>query len=243
MSIGMLGMVAAGGAKAYADQERDRVNQENQVKLAIFSAEMQDAFAQRREERAAMQEGKLYTRGRTDALTDAASKAERDDLVAGRTEKHDLNKLEVSHGYTKELEEVKQKGLDTRASMRETRADARATTRANAPGLLKAEKTVDPYSTPTRKRLNAIQDQQDELKLKLNDVMVPTTAEQKTVLKEQIKRLVQESKQIRLEAQRSQLPDEPTNIADLYKQKTQQSTDENTRTRVRTGVIDRNSNR
>jgi len=175
MSLGMLGMMAAGGTVAYADQENRRVDQENQLKTAIFSAEMQDAFAQRREERAATREGSAYKQKRADQLADETRKWERDDVTDERKMKHELSKVDRQAAHSMKQVGAQQAGADRRAGIL-------AQARTGAKG--------DPDGTAALHKANE-QDRDKMVKLQkeLTDPMVARDKEYSKTVQERIKGL------------------------------------------------------
>lgn len=117
MALGLLGMMAGGAAVAHRDAVNAEVDLQNKAGLALFSAEMNDSFAQRIEERKAMQEQKIYDRDRSDLLADEQRKFAREDTVNERSRKHDMTKLEFQRSAALEQESMRQKGADRRGAM------------------------------------------------------------------------------------------------------------------------------
>ena len=189
--LGLLAHVAAGGATGYANAQNARTEALNRVESAMFSAEIMDMFQQRRDERMAMADEAKYQRdiARDDMTFARDREAKKEDLSA--TNAHDLKKLEVSHGYDRDLEGVRQSAINQRTKMTQDNAERRHKERL-ATGLLNtsqsrssggySQKEIDKANTTDQKRIF-------DLQKELTDPMNARNTDLSELLKQEIKRL------------------------------------------------------
>lgn len=199
--LGLLGHLAAGGASGYANAKNARTEALNRVESVVLSAEAQDLFQQRRDERM----GKLeedrhqrdiarddmkFERDRAAKKEDFGMSAEHDLRKLDAMTARDLKKLEASHGYSKDLEGVRQSAADRRARITQEGADRRAKMRAD--GLLNtgarsssnglSQKEIDRANAGDQKRIF-------DLKKELSDPLNARNTDRSELLKQEIKRL------------------------------------------------------
>lgn len=122
--MSLLGFMAAGAAMANRDAVNKDTENENAIRSMVFEAEVKDAYQQRVEQRLAANEGRIYSRNRTDTLADETRK-----LGEARED------TETQFRMQKELQKEKDAAAAERMRIRESGANARHSSRL---ALLKA---------------------------------------------------------------------------------------------------------
>lgn len=198
---GLLGFLSAGAAGGYAAAKNMQTEARNRVESAIIAREVDEMYQARRDERMINADNERYQRdtARDDAKFERDRAAKKEDF--GMAAEHDfkkldaatardLKRLEVSHGYSKDLEGMRQSAADRRASIAQAGADRRAqmrtegllNTAANRSGGGFSQKEIFKANESDKKRIF-------DLQKELTDPLNARNAGRSELLKSEIRRL------------------------------------------------------
>lgn len=183
MAIGLLGMMAAGGAQAYAQQRNREVDQYNQMVSAVFNAELQDLYNQRVEQRRAAREDAVHERSRGELAADRAVQFEREDTVEARRLAASREDKEADRAFQRERDAASRSHAYGLASHQDRLIRGR-----HAAGIGAKGEPLNGLSVKdTLKQIESNRKRIHDLQLKAVDPM--TTEESRSVIQGQIKEL------------------------------------------------------